>query len=184
MAFGVVLDTCVLYPAYLRDTLLRLASADTYRPLWSAQILDELARAMDSPIGAEQAARVVDLMASHFTDAEVTGHEDLESSMTNDPKDRHVLAAAVRAGAQAIVTFNTRDFPDGAVRPYGIEVLTPDAFLLNQLDLAPGAVMRVLQQQVAGYREPRMDLYALASALARCGCPAAAEELRLLIDGA
>lgn len=31
--------------------------------------------------------------------------------MNNHPKDRHVLAAAVRTGAQTIVTFNIKTVP-------------------------------------------------------------------------
>lgn len=44
MAFPAFLDTCVLYPAYLCDTLLRLAEAETFRALWSVDVLDELRR--------------------------------------------------------------------------------------------------------------------------------------------
>jgi hypothetical protein len=42
VAFPAFLDTCVLYPAYLCDTLLRLAEAAAYRPLWSDDVLAEL----------------------------------------------------------------------------------------------------------------------------------------------
>ncbi len=44
--FPAFLDTCALYGAYLCDSLLRLAEAGTYRPLWSVGILDELERAL------------------------------------------------------------------------------------------------------------------------------------------
>jgi predicted nucleic acid-binding protein len=59
------------------------------------------------------------------------------SDMANDPKDRPVLAAAIRGGAEVLVTENHRDFPPHAVRPYGIEVISQDAFLLDQFDLRP-----------------------------------------------
>ena len=51
--------------------------------------------------------------------------------MTNHPKDRHVLAAAVRCGAQAIITSNRKDFPHTATSPHGIIALTPGQFLIQ-----------------------------------------------------
>ena len=77
-------------------------------------------------------------MTRSFPGADVTGYESMIGGMTNDPKDRHVLAAAVRADAEAIVTFNLKDFPEAALEPYGITPIHPDDFLLDQLDLYPG----------------------------------------------
>jgi predicted nucleic acid-binding protein len=113
VAFPAVLDTCVLVPMYLCDTLLRLAEAETYRPLWSAEILEELRRTLVDAIGLDEAAvnrRLTQLRRS-FPDAEVAGYEDLIPAMTTQEKDRHVAAAAVRTNAEVIVTFNVRDFP-------------------------------------------------------------------------
>lgn len=182
LGFSVVLDTCVIYPAYLRDTLLRLATAETYRPLWSAHILDELHRLLTDKIEEAAAERIVSLMARHFPDALITGYEPLIPAMGSHPKDRHVLAVAVRANADAIITFNLDDFPPAATDPYQIDVLHPDAFLLNQMDLAPRRVLHVLDEQVAGYGRPAMDLYGLAGALSKAGCPEAAEAVRRHID--
>lgn len=181
MAFSVVLDTCALYPAYLRDTLLRLANAGTFRPLWSTGILHELERNLAERTGPERAHRVTELMRQHFADANVAGYEPLITAMTNDAKDRHVLAVAVRADADAIVTFNLDDFPEHATEPFQVDVIHPDDFLLNQIDLAPRLVLRTLQRQIDGYREPTMDLFGLASALDRAGCHGSAAELRLQI---
>jgi predicted nucleic acid-binding protein len=179
--FSVVLDTCALYPAYLRDTLLRLANAGTFRPLWSRRIFEELERNLAELIGMDRARRLIHLMEGHFPDATITGYEPLIATMTNDEKDRHVLAAAVRSNADAIVTFNLDDFPNEATAPFQIDVIEPDAFLLNQIDLAPRLILRTLQRQVDGYRDPAMDLFGLATALERAGCPGAAAELRLQI---
>jgi hypothetical protein len=55
----------------------------------------------------------------------VEGHEDLVSAMTNHPKDRHVLAAAVRCTAEVIVTHNLKDFPRTALEPYSITAMGP-----------------------------------------------------------
>lgn len=112
--YSAVLDTCTLYPAYLRDTLLRCAARDLFRPLWSADILDELDRNLSDLIGAPLAARIRNLLGQHFPDSIVTGYKPLIDAMTTDPKDRHVLAAAVRGNADAVVTFNLKDFPASA----------------------------------------------------------------------
>lgn len=67
--------------------------------------------------------------------------------MDNHPKDRHVLAAAVKCGAQVIVTYNKRDFPVTATEPWGIEVQGPSTFLKYQYDLDPSLVLDKLQAQ-------------------------------------
>ena len=41
MAFIVVYDACVLYPAPLRDLLIRIANAGIVQAKWSERILDE-----------------------------------------------------------------------------------------------------------------------------------------------
>ena len=65
-----------------------------------------------------QAGRRITAMETAFEDAKVTGNGGLVGSMTNDPKDRHVLAAAVRGAAHAVITENVRHFPPvgGTVR--------------------------------------------------------------------
>jgi predicted nucleic acid-binding protein len=155
--FPVFLDTCVLLKPYLCDTLLSIAEAGVYRPLWSPTVMTELERNLARRgLGEKQIKHRVDEMNGAFPDALVTGYEALIGEMVNDPKDRHVLAAAVRSGAEALVTENLRDFPREAVRPYNIEVVSQDNFLLDQLDLRPGKVIDALGRQVSRYRrEPR-----------------------------
>ncbi|OZM71362.1 PIN domain-containing protein [Amycolatopsis antarctica] len=155
MAFPVLLDACVLVPISLADLLLRLAEAGTYRPLWSAEVLDEVERNLPKlRVDAARARHRVSVMAAVFPDAEVTGHEDLIGTMTNDPKDRHVLAAAVRGDAAIIVTTNLRDFPAAALSPYDIDAVSPDGFLLDQLDLYPDTTLRCMGDLVAAKQNP------------------------------
>lgn len=126
MAFRAFLDTCVLYPAYLCDTLLRLAEAGAYRPLWSADVLTELRRNLiEKGIAADKVDYRIGQMRETFPGAVVAGYESLIEAMTNDPKDRHVLAAAVRASAEVIVTFNTGDFPVYALKDYKVTPFIP-----------------------------------------------------------
>jgi len=98
--FSAVLDTNVLYPFSLRDTLLRLAELDLYTPLWSTRILEEMSRNLvEHRITADQAARIEQAMRATFEEAEVDPAEieRLEPAMTNDEKDRHVLAFSFRS---------------------------------------------------------------------------------------
>jgi predicted nucleic acid-binding protein len=77
-------------------------------------------------------------MDAHALDALVTGYQNLsESLVLPDPKDRYVLAAAIVGQADAIVTFNLDDFPEDILRPYAIEAIHPDDFLVCQFDLSP-----------------------------------------------
>lgn len=157
MAFPAFLDACVLVPIALTDTLLRLAEADTYRPLWSADVLDEVERNLPKvsvSVTPEKARRRVATMRDFFPDAMVSGYEALIPVMTNDPKDRHVLAAAVTGSAAVIVTANRRDFPPDALRPYDIAAVHPDDFLLDQLGLYPHATVQCLRDQMAAYNNP------------------------------
>ena len=179
MPFPAFLDTCVLYPAYLADTLLRLAEASAYRPLWSADVLAELRRnVIERGIPPDRVDRRIALMTRSFPDALVTGYESLVDGMANDPKDRHVLAAAVRANAEVLVTFNIRDFPEPALKPYDIVAVHPDEFLLDQLDLYPGLTMAVLRQQAASYRREPTSVPGVLVLLERTGVPRFAAELR------
>jgi predicted nucleic acid-binding protein len=176
--FAVVLDTCVLYPAHLRDTLVRLAERGLYRPLWSSDIIDERHRNLVGLISETVADRLIGVMAHAFPDASVSGYHALIDGLSCDPKDRHVLAAAVRADAAAIVTFNLVDFPDESVAPFVLEVLHPDAFLLDQLDLAPRVVIDELKMQAAANRSERHPQGLMARTRRRGGHPRAAGRAR------
>jgi hypothetical protein len=97
-------------------------------------------------------------MSDQFPEASVTGYEPLIDGMTNDPKDRHVVAAAVVAGAQVIVTSNLRDFPQQALERFSIEAQSPDEFLTNLLDLAPERVTRLIAEQATDLHAPPMTV--------------------------
>ncbi len=155
----VVLDACVLLPYQLADLLLRLADAELYEPLWSEAILEEVHRNLIGTFGVptEKATKRLNHMRSAFPpNANVTGYEkNLMDTMTTEPKDRHVAAAAVRGNAALIVTANIRDFPPDALEPYDIEVIHPDDFLQDQLDLSPALTLECLQRQRTEYTRPQ-----------------------------
>lgn len=146
-----MLDPNVLYPARLRDLLLRLAIAGLYQARWSEQILDEcfdnlLENRPD--LTHEQVARTRQLMATALPDASVTGFEDRIAGLDlPDPDDRHVLAAAVTAGASLLVTDNLDDFPAGRI-PEGLRAVSTDEFVLKVASDDLDVVVDVVETQL------------------------------------
>lgn len=156
-----VLDACVLVPMPVADTLLRLAEEPAfYSPRWSKEIFKEVARTLLSKwsYSQQQVTRRMETIHAAFPEAMVTGHESLIESMKNDPKDRHVLAAAVRCGAHAIVTNNQKHFPKASLDPYGLECVTADKFLEDQYHLNPDLFIGKLveQAQQIGWTLPQL----------------------------
>src|SRR6186713_1341338 len=151
MAFVVIYDACVLHPAPLRDLLIRLAQSGIVRARWSSQILDECFRSIleqRPDIRPEALARTRVLMTDAVPDCMVSGHEKMIDALElPDSDDRHVLAAAIRAGAQAIVTFNLKDFPELQLADSDVEAIHPDDFVLDLLDLRPAAVANAVREQ-------------------------------------
>lgn len=117
-------------------------------------------------------------MRRAFPDATVSGFEDLIETMTNDPKDRHALAAGIRANCEVLVTFDLKDFPDESVAAYDIEIVHPDKFLLDQLDLYPGPTVGVLRQLIDDYSSPTLEMEDLLVRLADAGVPDFASAVR------
>jgi len=155
--FRVVLDACVLYPQGLRDLLMSLAAERIFKAHWSGQIHDEWIRNLhaNSGIPLEQLERIRQLMDQHVDDALVTGHELLIDGLKlPDPDDRHVLAAAIKCGANAIVTLNLKDFPTDVVAPFGIDILHPDDFVAYQIDMAPGAACLAVKKMRQRLKNP------------------------------
>lgn len=163
--FTVLYDACVLYPAPLRDLLMRLALTDLFRARWTDAIHEEWIRSVlanRSDLKREQLERTRDLMNDNVRDCLVTGHEDLiEGLNLPDPNDRHVLAAAIRAGAGVIVTYNLKDFPADSLEPYGIEAQHPDEFITHLLDLSSASVCKAVKRQRASLRNPPLSAGAL-----------------------
>jgi predicted nucleic acid-binding protein len=139
-----VYDANILYPAPLRDLFMRIAQTGLVQAKWTEKIHEEWIRNVlkDNPqIKPERIQRTRTLMNDAIRDCLVTGYEELIATlMLPDPDDRHVLAAAIRASAQFIVTFNLRDFPSDILAGYDIEVMHPDDFLVRLLEIAPGLV--------------------------------------------
>lgn len=178
MAFPAFLDTNVLYGGHLCDLLLWLADGGAFRPLWSEGVLEELERNLiNNGVSVDGVRRRLTTMREYFPDALVEGYADLIDGMTCDEKDRHVLAAAVRANAEVLVTANLRDFPKSSLVPFDIEAVSPDDFLLDQLDLYPGLVTTTLEHLITVYENPVLSMDELLQRLASAGVPDFASEV-------
>ncbi|MFD2839734.1 PIN domain-containing protein [Populibacterium corticicola] len=180
--FAAFLDACVLVPITTCDTLLRMAGAGAFRPLWSEEVFDEAQRALGRihpDIDSNRFRSRFRSMSLSFEDAMVTGWEPLVASIRlPDENDRHVVAAALVGRADAIVTENTDDFPAEVLEPLGLIALKLDEFLLDQFDLAPDAALGVIEEQSAAMINPPVDVQVLLERLSRSGAPRFAEKIR------
>jgi len=150
-----VLDACVLYPTVLREILIGAARAGLYRPLWSARILEEWARAAArrNPVDEAFARGEIALLRAEFPKAEIVAQPGLESRLhLPDENDIHVLAVAIAGHADAIVTSNRADFPRGTLAGEGLERRDPDGFLWQLLSEYPEQ-MRALTETVRAQAE-------------------------------
>jgi predicted nucleic acid-binding protein len=173
--FVALFDACVLYPAQLRDLLLRVALSDAFKARWTDRIHDEWVGSLlrDRPdIPTERLGRTRELMNSAVPDCLVTNYESFIEQLTlPDPDDRHVLAAAIRCQAGVIVTLNMRDFPDEVVARYGISVQHPDEFLAHLFDLKPAVVCTAVREMRASLANPPKTVRELLEDLLKAGLP-------------
>jgi hypothetical protein len=175
----------VLYPSDLRNLLMHLALTGLFRATWSDAVHEEWIAALlrNRPdLTRAKLERTRMLMDQHATDALVTGYEDLIPGLhLPDPNDRHVLAAAIRGRADVIVTINVRDFPADALTPFGVEAQHPDDFLLQLLDLAPGAVAGAARNHRESLKNPPKSIEQYLNTLEAQGLTQSVSVLRELM---
>jgi len=184
--FVAVFDACVLYPAPLRDLLMRLAVSNTFRARWTRQIHAEWMGAVlknRSDISVEQLERTCMLMNDAVPDCLITGYEGIEKGLVlPDPKDRHVLAAAILCQAGTIVTYNLRDFPDEILSLYGMTAQHPDQFIEHVFDLNPNAVIKAVRDQRASLKNPTQTVEELFDTFLKQGLATTVSNLRDSVD--
>ena len=178
-----LLDANVLYPAGLRDLLLRLADRYLYAPLWSADIHAEWMSSLltDRPdIAPGVLDRTRAAMDEHFPGAVVTDYRTLVAELDlPDPDDRHVLAAAIRGGADVIATGNLRDFPASRLAAHAISAQHPDSFICDLFQTDAETVLAAVRGHRAALRNPPWSANNHLAALERLGLGRAASLLRI-----
>jgi len=182
MAFVVVYDANVLYPSTLRDVLIRVALTGLVQAKWTDDILDEVfdnikANRPDLDTGKLDRTRL--LMQRAVRDSMVTGYRRLIDVVElPDPEDRHVVAAAIRARAQLIVTFNLKHFPADELAAWDIQAKHPDDFLIDQFHLDAIRVHQAVQAVADSWRNPPGTSDDVLDSLDRSGLPQTAAVLR------
>ena len=167
MGAAVVLDADVLHRASVRDVLLRVARRGLFLPLWTADILDELARSLAGRgYTRDQTDRLTSAMNETFPQSLVTGHRRYIGRFTlPDADDRHVVAAAVKAKCGRITTFNLGDFPKTALAPHGIKAIHPDALLTALIGIDQASVLDAIDDLLFQLKNPPIPFARLIQGL-------------------
>lgn len=117
-----------------------VAKAELFTPLWSDRILGEWthAAARLGPVQAVQAKSEAAVFSAQFPYAVVPADPALEAQLyLPDPNDRHVLATAITADADGILTLNLKDFPNRLLAEFGIAPIGPDAYFYQIAQRSP-----------------------------------------------
>lgn len=177
------MDTNVIYPVNIRDLLLWFAHYDLFTVKWSSGICDEWIKVMRAKgVDAQTIARRIQRMSDAFPDALVEHYDGLiEALQLPDMDDRHVLAAAIKANANLIVTNNLSDFPAAELAKYGLEAKSADDFLTDIIDLNQSRALEAFKELVANRRSPELDAYQVLDQFRKVGLKNTADYLHALL---
>ena len=173
-----------MHPSIVRGAILWFAASRLFRPLWSEAILAEWEESLRR--------RFPDLAADHFQrqraymdsfgEALVEDYEPLMPALAlPDPKDIHVLAAAIHGRADAIVTHNLKDFPVEVAARHGIEVKHPD-FIVNVIDLDTAKGLPAIGSQRRQFRNPAVTAEDYLDRFRKSGLVQASHRLQPLVE--
>lgn len=163
--FTAVIDTDVLIGALTRNIILSLAEAGLFRPRWSSTTIDDEFEAFFAKkypdrgdLGPRQRAAIERAFPESRTEVDPRLVEDLGLP---DPKDRHVLAAAIQTKATVIVTNNLADFPAECLDPLELQAASADDFIADCIDLYGPEAIAPLRAMRERFANPAMDAEAL-----------------------
>ena len=178
--YAAIIDACVLGGGLKRNIILSLAEAGLFRPYWSARILDETEKAILAiSKGTADPSRQRRAIERAFPEAMVFPNSGPDLlGLLPDPGDEHVLAAAIAARCDTLVTDNLKDFPQDVLDRWGIEVMSPDDFISNAMDLDHAAAIGALRDMRARLKDPKFTVSALVLKLEGQGLLQTADFLR------
>ena len=181
--FKAVLDTNVIYPIIIRDLLFWFAHYDLYTPKWIENIFAEWKTVMlRKGISEEEAEKRIQRANLAFPDALVQNYNGLVAQLElPDEDDRHVVAAAIKANANVIVTNNLKDFPEKYLDSFGLKAKSADDFLTDIIDLNADIAVKAFREMVLNRKNPKMDVYEVLDSLRKVGLDDTANYLHALL---
>lgn len=188
------LDASVLYPAPIRDLFMGLALKEMVRLRWSERVQEEWIEnlARNRPDLKEESLKRIPLKMAEALESQeplVVGYEDLLPLIhLPDANDRHVVAAAIAGKAEAILTFNLKDFPDSVLETWDLVAYSPDEYLIELLDGlirekgVPHELLDVLRSQRARLKNPPLGPEEFLNSLERSGLKGLVQAIRNFRD--
>lgn len=181
--FICVLDTNVILPIEIRDLLFWFAHDELYTPKWSKHIFDEWEDVLRRKgVDENEIQKRIAKANLAFPDAMVKNYEALMDNLElPDPKDRHVLAAAIKINANLIVTNNLKDFPKAYLDTFDLSAKSADNFLADIIDLNPKVAINSFRKLVLNRRNPKLDPYQVLDHFRRNNLKDTADYLHALL---
>jgi hypothetical protein len=166
--------------------MMRLALTDLYRAKWSNEIHEEWIRNLlkNRPdLTRECLENIRKKMDSHVRDSLVDGYKYLINDIhLPDPNDRHVVAAAIQAKAQLIITFNLSDFPSKVLTRYNLHALHPDLFILRLLESDSYTVIQTIRETRLSLKRPPKTVEEYIKILLQQSLPLTVKHLQRYLD--
>lgn len=164
--------------------MLALTEDSIHEIVWSERLLAEWERVIvrEGRRSAESAVAVAQAVRHFFADCEIAaaayGHL-VDDMPGDDPDDRHHAAAAVAAGADALITWNLADFPADDLAERGVRVIDPDSYLCGLYGELPHEVVETVVRLAGEKRNPPVTIADAVARLAKAGLPGFADLLTL-----
>ena len=185
--FTAFIDACSLAGALTRNLLLTLAEAEFFRVRWSVSVLDETQKAIqkilikkDVEDARERAVRARRAMETAFEDAMVIDFEKFlcVAEGIPDPKDAHVVAAALKTQAAVIVTENIKHFPPELMAQLNLDIRSADIFIADTIALDEGKAVAAIRKMRERFKKPEMTAESLLIEIEAVGLTETADMLK------
>jgi predicted nucleic acid-binding protein len=140
----VVYDACILYPFNLKNAVIQCAVDRLVHARWTDDIHEEwIGNLLEANprLTRERLERTRDLMDAAVPGGRISGHHRwIPSVSLRDQNDRHIVAVAIEAKADAIVSAD-RHFRNRDLAPHALVVWRPDDFLMRLYRADPEATV-------------------------------------------